>query len=204
MIHHGLDPTAFSARSCPSGYVCFVGRLSEVKGPAVAIDVAQRAGVQIRVGGSVHLVDEQYAERELNRRLNLPHVTYLGPVDMRAKSKLLRDARAILAPIAWNEPFGLIVIEAMLSGCPVVGFPRGSLPELIEPGVTGYLADTEEEMVDLIRPGGLVDSFDRLRCRARAIERFSSERMVADYERLYARVLVSDPHARPGRTSRVA
>lgn len=204
VIHHGLDPTGFSARTRPSGYVCFIGRLSEVKGPAVAIDVAQRAGVEIRVGGSVHPVDEQYAERELNRRLDLPHVAYLGPVDTDAKSKLLRDARAILAPITWNEPFGLIVIEAMLSGCPVVGFPRGSLPELIETGVTGYLADTEEEMAELIRPGGLVDSFDRLRCRERAIERFSSERMVADYERLYARVVVSDPLARLGRASRVA
>ncbi len=204
VIHHGLDPTGFSARPRPSDYVCFVGRLSEVKGPAVAIDVAQRAEVPIRVGGSVHLVDEQYAERELSRRLELPHVTFLGPVGMRAKSKLLCNARAILTPIAWNEPFGLIVIEAMLSGCPVVGFPRGSLPELIETGVTGYLADSQAEMVELIRPGGLVDSFDRLRCRERAIERFSSERMVADYERLYARVVVTDPHARTGRASRVA
>jgi glycosyltransferase involved in cell wall biosynthesis len=204
VIHHGLDPAAFSARPRPSSYLCFVGRLSEVKGPATAIDVAQRAGFPIRVGGSVHVVDQAYAERELNRRLALPHVTYLGPVDLRAKSKLLRDARAMLAPITWNEPFGLIVIEAMLSGCPVVGFPRGSLPELIETGVTGYLADTEAEMVELIRPGGPVDSFDRLRCRARAIERFSSERMVTDYERTYARLVAAAHHSRPGPATRVA
>ena len=148
-------------------------------------------------------MDEQYAERELSRRLELPHVTFLGPVGMRAKSKLLCNARAILTPIAWNEPFGLIVIEAMLSGCPVVGFPRGSLPELIETGVTGYLADRRGDgRVD--QAWWAVDSFDRLRCRERAIERFSSERMVADYERLYARVVVTDPHARTGRASRVA
>ena len=117
---------------------------------------------------------------------------------------MLRHARALLAPITWDEPFGLVAIEAMLSGCPVVGFPRGSLPELVEHGVTGYLAHNEAEMVHLVRPGGPIDGFDRLRCRMRAIARFSSARMVADYERLYSMMVAGHRKAFPDKASRVA
>jgi glycosyltransferase involved in cell wall biosynthesis len=99
---------------------------------------------------------------------------------------LLRDARALLAPIEWNEPFGLTFIEAMLSGCPVVAFRRGSVPELIEHGVTGLIADSFEELVEFIRPGGAVDRLDRQTIRSRAAGRFDHRRMTADYERLYA------------------
>src|SRR5690606_27900815 len=106
-------------------------------------------------------------------------------IGTRIKVPLLRDARALLAPIDWNEPFGLILIEAMLSGCPVVAFPRGSVPELVEPGVTGYIVESPEEMAETIRPGGVLDDFDRQRCRERAVERFSRSRMIVDHERLY-------------------
>jgi glycosyltransferase involved in cell wall biosynthesis len=204
VVHHGLDPYAFSVSLHPSEYVCFLSRLAEVKGPATAIDVARQAGLPIRVAGSVHPVDQSYAHRELVHRLRQKHVTHLGPVGLEAKVRLLRDARALLAPITWNEPFGLNVIEAMLSGCPVVGFPRGSLPELIESGITGFLVRDAGEMAAVIGKGGPLDGFDRLRCRARAIEQFSNDRMVAEYEDLYARVTAGDPHVRPSRSSRVA
>src|SRR5581483_9271649 len=97
-----------------------------------------------------------------------PHVHLLGCIGVSKKVPLLRDARALLAPIEWEEPFGLALIEAMLSGCPVVAFPRGSVPELVEPGVTGFVVHTAEEMCELIRPCGALDDFDRHRCRARA------------------------------------
>jgi glycosyltransferase involved in cell wall biosynthesis len=170
----------------------------------MAIDAARAAGLPIRVAGAVHPPDRAYADRELSHRLAQPHVSYLGPVDLPAKSALLRGARALLAPITWDEPFGLIAIEAMLCGCPVVGFPRGSLPELVESGVTGYLTENETGMVDLIRPGGVLEGFDRLRCRARAVERFSSSRMVADHERLYSAMAAVHRKALPSRASRVA
>lgn len=204
VIHHGLNPDVFTVVARPSDYVCFISRLAEVKGPATAIDVARQAGATIRVAGSVHSVDESYAHRELAHRLNQKHVTFLGPIGLDVKVPLLRDARALLAPVTWNEPFGLVLIEAMLSGCPVVGFPRGSLPELIEPGITGFLVRDAGEMAAVIRKGGPLDSFDRLQCRARAIERFSSDRMVAEYERLYNRVTIGDPDVQPSRPSRVA
>lgn len=189
VIHHGLSPAKYEfTRQAAGDYVCFVGRFSRVKGPHTAIDVAARAGVPIRMAGGVHPPDEPWVNECLRDRLGEPHVEYLGVVGLEEKRPLLRDARALLAPIEWNEPFGLILIEAMLSGCPVVAFSRGSVPELVENGVTGFVARTAEEMVELVRPGGPVDSFDRQRCRNRAVQRFSRERMVAQHVALYERL----------------
>ncbi|HET9949155.1 MAG TPA: glycosyltransferase family 4 protein [Longimicrobiales bacterium] len=196
VIHHGVDPSRYEWTRTPGDYVAFVGRLARVKGPHTAIDAAERAGVEIRVAGDVHEVDREFGEREVLPRLTRRHVRYLGVVGMSAKVPLLRDARALLAPIEWNEPFGLILIEAMLSGCPVVGFPRGSLPELVEPGVTGFIVRDERELVETIRPGGVLERFDRQRCRDRAVERFSRARMVAAHEALYRRALQGRPLTR--------
>lgn len=189
VIHHGLDVDRYHcAPSAAGDYVCFVGRVCRVKGPHTAIRAAAAAGVPIRVAGDIHPPDAQWAEREVQSLLTASHVSYLGPIGPKQKVPLLCGARALLAPIEWNEPFGLILIEAMLSGCPVVAFPRGSVPELVEQGVTGFIAESFDDMVKLIRRGGPVDTFDRVRCRRRAVERFSRERMVAEHIRLYARL----------------
>ncbi|MGH7648435.1 MAG: glycosyltransferase family 4 protein [Gemmatimonadaceae bacterium] len=187
VIHHGLDPHKYQWTASPCEYVCFVGRFTAVKGPHVAIDVAAAAGVDIRVAGEVHPVDADFGSREMSHRLAASHVTMLGSIGMDDKVPLLRDARALLAPITWDEPFGLALIEAMLSGCPVIAFPRGSVPELVENGVTGYVVRDAAEMRAIVQRGSVLDHFDRERCRARAIERFGRDRMVRDYERVYAR-----------------
>ena len=189
VIHHGLDPGRFEWTDKPGNRVCFVGRFAEVKGPHIAIDAARMAGVPIDVAGEAHAGNHEFAEKELEWRLRLPHVRALGCIGIKRKVPLLRDARALLSPLDWEEPFGLALIEAMLSGCPVVAFPRGSAPELIEEGTTGFLADSPEQMANLIRPGGILDTFDRRRCRERAVERFSRDRLVTDYIRLYERVV---------------
>jgi glycosyltransferase involved in cell wall biosynthesis len=204
VIHHGLDPSKYACTDRASDYVCFVSRLAPVKGPQTAIDVSARAGVPIQLAGEVHPPDQAFAERELTHRLAQPHVKFLGAIGMDVKIPLLRDARALLAPIDWNEPFGLILIEAMLSGCPVVAFPKGSVPELVDVGVTGFIARDENEMAAIIRPGGPLDRFDRERCRLRAIERFSRERMVEEHERLYLRLSTGRPSERRRQPSRVA
>jgi glycosyltransferase involved in cell wall biosynthesis len=132
----------------------------------------------------VHPRDQAFGRAEVEPRLQRPHVSYLGCIGTAQKVPLLRDARALVAPIEWNEPFGLTFIEAMLSGCPVVAYRRGSVPELIEHGVTGLIADTFDELVEFIRPDGPVDRLDRQAIRARAAARFNHRRMTADYERL--------------------
>lgn len=193
VIHHGLDPRQYEWRERPLDYACFLGRFAPVKGVHIAIDVAEAAGLPIRLAGRVHTEDERWAERALHHRLDRPHVHHRGCVGMAEKVPLLRDARVLLAPIDWEEPFGLALVEAMLSGCPVVAFPRGSVPELVEEGVTGFVARSADEMIEIIAPGGPLDRFDRRRCRERAVERFSSRRMVRDYERLYERILSRRP-----------
>jgi glycosyltransferase involved in cell wall biosynthesis len=207
VVRHGLDPAKYLCADRPGDYVCFLGRLAQVKGPHTAIDAAQAAGVPIRVAGEVHVTDLDFAEREVYPRLKLPYVTYIGSVGLAEKVPLLRGARAMLAPLEWNEPFGLAMLEAMLSGCPVVAFPRGSAPELIEEGVTGFLVQDAREMSELIRPGGALDHFDRRRCRALAAERFGKTRMADEYERVYAlaveeahslRLLTPEPDDTPG------
>lgn len=185
VIHHGLDPARYRWSEHPEPYVCFVARFAPEKGVHTAIDVAALAGVPIRVAGEVHPPNLEYFRAEVEPRLRLPHVTHLGCIGTDRKVPLLRDARALVAPIDWNEPFGLIFIEAMLSGCPVVTFGRGSVPELIEHGVTGFIARSVEEMAQLVRPGGPVDGLDRQRIRVYAARRFSRDRMTADYERVY-------------------
>jgi glycosyltransferase involved in cell wall biosynthesis len=199
VIHHGLDPRGYTWTASPSDYVAFVGRFAPVKGAHTAIDVAERAGVPIRIAGAVHEVDGAFGDREIAPRLAKPHVYYLGKIGADLKRPLLRDARALLMPIEWAEPFGLIMIEAMLSGCPVVAFPNGSVPELVEDGVTGYVVDDADAMAAVVRPGGPLIAFDRGRCRARAIERFGVDRMVAAYEGLYERLA-----QRSGRTRLIA
>jgi glycosyltransferase involved in cell wall biosynthesis len=194
VIHHGLAPTRYEWSRTAGDYVAFVGRFAEVKGVHTAIDVAAAAGIPIKVAGSVHPPDAEYGAREVLPRLAMPHVEHLGGIGMDGKVALLRDARALLVPINWNEPFGLIIAEAMLSGCPVVAFPRGSVPELVEHGLTGFIVNTEREMAGLIREGGPLESFDRRQCRARAVERFGRDRMVAEYEALYERHIAPRRH----------
>jgi glycosyltransferase involved in cell wall biosynthesis len=188
VIHHGLDPSRFEWTESPADYVCFVGRFSRIKGPHTAIDVAAHAGLAIFVAGEVHPPDARWAKRELARRLRRSHVRFLGAIGPAIKVPLLREARAFLAPIEWNEPFGLVFVEAMLSGCPVIAYGRGSIPEIVDEGITGFIVDSAEEMAAMIRPGGRLEAFDRRRCRERAVERFSRERMVTNHLELYERV----------------
>jgi glycosyltransferase involved in cell wall biosynthesis len=182
VIHHGVDPDLYPAGEGLGGYFAFVGRLAPEKGAHVAIDATAVAGGELWIGGTVHPCDHEYFTRDVEPRLGFRHVRWLREVHGETKGELLRGAKALLFPIDWEEPFGLVMIEAMLSGTPVIAFPRGSAPEVIEDGVTGFLVRTEAEMVDRMRRIG---SIDRLRCRARAIERFSTARMTRDYERVY-------------------
>ncbi|HEX7622149.1 MAG TPA: glycosyltransferase family 4 protein [Anaeromyxobacteraceae bacterium] len=186
LVHHGLDPTRHPPGDGRRDDAVFLGRLSPCKGPELAIEAARAAGVAIRLAGEVHAADAtpEWAGR-LRAALTLPRVEHLGPVSGERKLELLGGARALLMPILWEEPFGLVMIEAMLCGTPVIAFPRGAAPEIIDEGLTGFLVDSSEEMAAVL---GQLRGFDRTACRRRAGERFGAGRMVRDYERVYRRV----------------
>jgi glycosyltransferase involved in cell wall biosynthesis len=185
VVHHGLDPARYPAGAGKGGYVAFLGRFSAEKAPHLAIDAARAAGVPVRLGGTYHEVAADYYKRELEPRLRLPGVQACGELAHDAKVELLRGASAMLFPIEWEEPFGLVMIESMLVGTPVIGFRHGSAPEVIEEGVTGFLVDSAAEMAQRIAE---LSHFDRARCRERAQARWSALRMAREYAELYAEI----------------
>jgi glycosyltransferase involved in cell wall biosynthesis len=184
VVHHGLDPARFPAGDGAGGHAAFVGRLTWCKGPDAAIEAARRAGVELLLGGEVHddVAPPGWAAH-LERALASPHVRRLGHVAGNGKLALLAGARALLMPLRWEEPFGLVMIEAMLCGTPVIAFPRGAAPEVVDEGVTGFLVEDVDAMAAVL---STLDGFDRAACRRRAQERFSSARMVSAYARIYA------------------
>jgi glycosyltransferase involved in cell wall biosynthesis len=189
VVHHGLTPARYPLGRGDGRYAVFLGRLSREKGPHHAIDATARAGVALRIGGLPHWRDEAYYAREVAPRLaRASHVTLAGEIGGHDKARLLGDACALLFPIEWEEPFGLVMIEAMLCGTPVLAFDHGSVREVVDDGVTGFVCDGARDLAARLRAvtrGG----FDRHACRERARARFSAERMVNDYERLYLSLL---------------
>ena len=184
-IHHGIDLDAFAYRPDPDpdGHVLFFGRIHPDKGTADAIDIARAAERPIVLAGIVQ--DQEYFESEVRPRLGAD-ATYVGPVGGSDRALLLGSAAALLHPIAFEEPFGLSVIEAMACGTPVIAYRRGSMPELIHNGLNGFLVDGLDEAVAAL---GKLDELERKACRADAEDRFSSTRMVAAYATVYDHIL---------------
>jgi glycosyltransferase involved in cell wall biosynthesis len=184
-IHHGIDLDAFAYRPDPDpdGHVLFFGRIHPDKGAGAAIEIARAAERPIVLAGIIQ--DQEYFESEVRPRLG-PDATYVGPVGGSDRALLLGSAAALLHPIAFEEPFGLSVIEAMACGTPVIAYRRGSMPELIEDGVNGFLVDGLDEAVAAL---GKLDELERKACRVVAEDRFSSARMVAAYVAVYDQIL---------------
>lgn len=181
-IHHGLPPALYRPSFEPGAYLLFVGRLSPEKRPESAIAIARAAGMPLKIAAKVDPVDREYFERSIRPLLDDPRVEYLGEVDDTRKGELLRGAAALLFAIDWPEPFGLIVIEALASGTPVVARRRGSMPELLREGVTGFLGDTDADLVAAVRR---VAQLDRRACRAEFDVRFTVATMTRRYLQVY-------------------
>lgn len=182
-VHHGIaaDSCRFSD-SARGDYLAFLGRISPEKRPDRAIEIAKLSGVPLRIAAKVDNVDRDYFEREIRPLLDHPLVEFLGEIGDEHKSQFLGDARALLFPIDWPEPFGLVMIEAMACGTPVIAWRRGSVPEIVDPGVTGYIVD------DVAQAAEAVEAVRRLpRARVRAVfeERFTAQAMAQHYAQLY-------------------
>jgi len=182
VVHHGLDVNSFSPGDGAGGYLAFVGRIAPEKGPCIAIDVARAARVPVLIAGDAHPHEREFFHRDFEPRLALDGVRWIGEVDHSAKERTLRGARALLFPIEWEEPFGLVMIESMLCGTPVIALRRGSVPEVVEDNVTGFVVDRPDQMVDAI---GRLGSLDRAVIRRRAETRWSAMRMAEEYLDVY-------------------
>ena len=182
-VYHGLPKLLYRPAKSPRGdYVAFLGRISPEKRVDRAIAIAKGANIPLRIGAKVDPVDQHYFDTEIKPLLDHPLITYLGEVGESGKNELLGNARALLFPIDWPEPFGLVMIEAMACGTPVIAYPHGSVPEIVEPGLTGFLVDDIDQAVAAVQAA---QSLDRRRIRARFTTRFSARRMAEDYVALY-------------------
>jgi glycosyltransferase involved in cell wall biosynthesis len=194
-IHHGIDAQQFTLGAGEGGYLLFLGRIHTDKGTREAIEVARLAGLPLVIAGVVQ--DEDYHRRHVAPHIDGVTVTYVGPVGPEERDRLLGGARALLHLINFDEPFGLAVVESLATGTPVIARPRGSMPEIVRPGVTGFLVDDTNSAVEAVHAVG---HLDRAQCRADALARFSSDRMVDDYERLFASIVEpGKPTPRPTR-----
>jgi glycosyltransferase involved in cell wall biosynthesis len=184
-VHHGMSPELFRFSPRGSGYLAFLGRISPEKRPDRAIAIATAASRQLRIAAKVDNADRAYFEDKIEPLLMNPFVDYIGEIGDREKSEFLGGADALLFPIDWPEPFGLVMIEAMACGTPVIAWDCGSVPEIVEHGVTGFIVRSEAEAVAAI---GRLHALDRATVRARFEERFSSTAMARRYLDIYARL----------------
>jgi glycosyltransferase involved in cell wall biosynthesis len=192
-VHHGLPRDLHTFRDGSGGYLAFLGRASPEKGLDRAIDIARLAGMPLKIAAKVYPEERDYFHTTLAPLLeeSRPGVEFIGEVGGQEKDAFLGHARAVLFPICWPEPFGLVMIEALACGTPVIAFSNGSVPEIIEDGVTGFIVQTVEEAAQAARR---VNWLDRRRCRQSFEERFDAGRMARDYLEIYRRQLL---HVRP-------
>ncbi len=186
-VHHGIPTDLHEPIYNPrGGYVAFLGQISPEKRPDRAIQIARTLGIPLKIAAKVDKVDEAYFREQIVPLLGDPGVEFIGEIDERSKAEFLGEALALLFPIDWPEPFGLVMIEAMACGTPVLAFRRGSVSEIIDQGVTGAIVDTMDEAVRMLPR---VIALDRHAVRRRFEQRFSSARMATDYVALYHSLL---------------
>ena len=185
-IHHGLPANLYACGAGAEGYLLFLGRISPEKRADRAIEIAKRAGIRLKIAAKVDADDENYFRKSIAPLLDDPLIDFVGEVNETQKQGLLRNARALVFPIDWPEPFGLVMIEAMATGTPVIAWPEGSVPEVLEDGLTGSIVRTIEEAVCAARA---IEKLDRRLVRAEFERRFSAGCMAAKYVKVYEQLL---------------
>lgn len=199
-IYHGLPRNLLNFRPGAGGYLAFLGRICPEKGPALAIEVARRAGVPLKIAAKVDRVDREYFDIVIKPMLDAPGIEFIGEINETEKQQFLGDALALLFPIDWPEPFGLVMIEALACGTPIIARPCGSVPEILRHGVGGFIGSSAEELVAAVENIGAVS---RQRCREEFEARFTAEVMAANYERVYYQLAGTDWKMRSSSTRRL-
>jgi glycosyltransferase involved in cell wall biosynthesis len=191
-IHHGIPADMYRFREEPGRYLAFLGRISPEKRVDRAIEIAKRVQIPLKIAAKVDPVDKKYFKREIEPLLGDPLVEHLGEIGDGEKNEFLGNAYALLLPIDWPEPFGLVIIEAMACGTPVIAYRGGAVPEVIEEGHTGFIVEALE---DAVRAVQRVPELSRKRCREVFEQRFTATRMAYDYVEVYQRLINTQPHA---------
>lgn len=184
-IPHGINFSGYPFGEEARGYLLYVGRITKIKGTDIAIQVAKELNLPLIIAAKLDESDKDYFDKYIKKELN-SKIKWVGEVTTSERNKLMSQALCLINPITWREPFGLTMIEAMATGCPVVSFNKGSVPEVMKNGKTGYFVRTKNEMKNAIKK---IDKIDRKFCRDYALENFSVEKMVDRYEALYERIL---------------
>ncbi len=181
-VYNGLPDDLYRPGTGEGGYLAFLGRISPEKGIVRAIHIARQAGLPLKIAAKVDAVDQEYYEQQVKPLLDTPGIEFIGEIGEDRKGEFLGNARALLFPIDWPEPFGLVMIEANACGTPVVAWRQGSVPEVIEPARNGFIVDSIEAAVDAVHR---LDSLDRGECRRVFEERFTARHMAENYLRAY-------------------
>ncbi len=197
-VYHGLPEDLYTFREGAGSYLAFLGRVSREKQVDRAIEIAKKTGMTLKIAAKVDKADEAYFKEEIEPLLNDPLIELIGEIGEEDKDEFLGNAYALLFPIDWPEPFGLVMTEAMACGTPVIAFPGGSVPEVIEDGVNGFICDSIDEAVAAVER---IPTLSRRKCRDVFEERFSATRMAKDYIAIYERISVAAALDQTGSTT---
>jgi glycosyltransferase involved in cell wall biosynthesis len=189
VIHHGIDTTLYQLREKKKQYLSFIGRIAPVKGVHLAIEVAKKSGIPLKIAGEVQPMFQDYFDSEIKPHIDRSHIEFIGEADLAAKNELLGDSLAMLFPIEWEEPFGLVMVEAMACGTPVLALPAGSVPEIVRDGVSGFICKDVDEMATRAEELTQRNTFSPSAVRKYVEEEFSIARMVDSYIALYEGIL---------------
>ncbi|MBU1111114.1 glycosyltransferase family 4 protein [Patescibacteria group bacterium] len=185
VVHNGVPVEDFSFSDKPEDYFVFLGYISENKGPHLAIQAADAAGVKLKIAGN-RFLNKAFFNEQMKPFLRAGRIEYLGSLGYEEKIRLLRGAKAVFVPIQWKEPFGLVMIEAMSCGTPVIALNRASVPEIVVDGKTGFICNSVDEMAEAAKN---IDKISRLECRRHVEKNFSVGKMVEGYEKVYERII---------------
>lgn len=184
-IHHGIDLSRYRLRENKREYLAFLGRIAPVKGTHLAIEVAKKSGLPLKIAGEIQPIYKDYWEKAVKPHVDGQFIEYVGEVDLKEKNELLGNARAMLFPVQWDEPFGLVMIEAMACGTPVLSLPGGAVEEIVLEGISGHVRHTTDQLAACARDL----NFDAKIIRAYVEKCFSAERMARDYINLYSELV---------------